>query len=86
MPQLNIALCIMKSQISGSYCDSGIESIQLFCMGKSRSQANLLHLGRFFLSKEVKTRLVFENITLYPESNKFVCQDNVKHGENCADE
>ena len=65
MPQLNIALCIIKPQISGSYCDSGIESIQEFCMGKSRSPANLLHLRRFFLSKEVKT-------SLYPENNKFM--------------
>lgn len=61
--QLNIALCIMKSQISGSYCDSGIESVQEFCVGKSCSPANLLHLRRFFLSKELsKNKLGFENI------------------------
>ena len=44
----------MKSQISVSYRDSGIESIQEFCMGKSHSPANLLHLRRFFLSKVKK--------------------------------
>ena len=70
MPQLHIALCIMKSQISVSYRDSGIESIQEFCMGKSHSPANLLHLRRFFLSKEVKTSL--DSRTLYPENNKFM--------------
>ena len=40
-------------------------------MGKSRSPANLLHLRRFFLSKEVKTSLVSR--TSYLENNKFLC-------------
>ena len=44
----------MKSQISVSYRDSGIESMQEFCTGKSHSPANLLHLRRFFLSKVKK--------------------------------
>ena len=39
-------------------------------MGKSHSPANLLHLRRFFLSKEVKTSLVSRT---YPENNKFMC-------------
>lgn len=40
-------------------------------MGRSHASANLLHLRRFFLSKEVKTSLVSR--TLYLENNKFLC-------------